>query len=178
MFSTTYILFSKIYRSKYVEFLQTDFPKVPFTTDYNLFIEIGKLGRKLVDLHLMKSKELQNPIAKFQGHGDDTVKKIAYQEEARVYINQTQFFEGVERDVWEYLIGGYQVLSKWLKYRKGRTLSFEDIKHFCKVATVLKRTVEIQDEIDKLYPNVEKDVVPFEKKNVTIEKYTKSEAKC
>ena len=168
------VLFSNIYRNKYVEFLKTDFPRVPFTTNYNLFIEMGKLGRKLIDLHLMKSKDLQNPIAKFQGDGDNTVKKIVYHEEIEsVYINKTQYFEGVNRDVWECLIGGYQVLSKWLKYRKGRKLSLEDIKHFCNVATALKRTMEIQDEIDKLYPAIEKDVIQFKEDSVTIDKYTK-----
>lgn len=160
------VLFSNIYRSKYVEFLQTDFPRVPFTTDYDLFIELRKLGRKLVDLHLMKSKELQNPIARFQGDEDNTLKKIAYQEEkARVYINETQFFAGIGKDVWEYLIGGYQVLSKWLKYRSGRKLSLDDIKHYCKVATAIKKTIEIQEEIDELYPAVEKDIIEFKENN-------------
>ena len=168
------ILFSNIYRSKYVEFLRTDFPRVPFTTDYNLFTELGKLGRKLVDFHLMKANELKNPIAKFQGDGDNTVKKVVcHEEEARVYINKTQYFEGIKSDVWEYLIGGYEVLSKWLKYRKGRKLSLEDIKHFCRVATALQNTIEIQDQIDSLYPDVEKDVIQFKKDSVTIDKYTK-----
>jgi len=171
------IFYSNIYRSKYEEFLKSDFPRVPLTIDYNLFIEMGKLGRKLVDLHLMKSKELKNPIAKFQGDGDNTVKKIAYhEEEARVYINKIQYFEGIRSDVWEYLIGGYQVLSKWLKYRKGRKLSLEDIRHFCEVATVLHNTIELQDEIDGLYPDVEKDVIEFEEDSVTMDKYTKYRA--
>jgi predicted helicase len=168
------VLFSNTYRNKYTEFLETDFPRVPFTTDYSHFIDVGRLGRKLVDLHLMKSTELQKPIAKFQGDGDNTVEKIAYREgETRLYINKTQYFEGITRNMWEYLIGGYQVLSKWLKYRKGRKLSLEDIKHFCKVATALKKTIEIQEEIDKLYPDVEKDVIEFKenRQNASLEKY-------
>ena len=63
--------------------------------------------------------------------------------------------------MWEYQIGGYQVLSKWLKYRKKRKLSLADIKHYCKVITALKKTIEIQDEINKLYPDVEKNIVEF-----------------
>lgn len=63
-------------------------------------------------------------------------------------------------------------MYKWLKYRKGRKLSLEDIKHFCKVATALKMTIEIQQEIDELYPDVEKSVISFETEKVSIEKYT------
>ena len=169
------VFYSNTYRTKYAEFLKTDFPRVPFTSDYNLFIKMGKMGKKLVKLHLMKSEELKNPIAKFQGDGDNTVKKPEYDEkEGRVHINRTQFFEGIEKHVWDCRIGGYQVLSKWLNYRRGRKLTLEDIKHYCKVVTALKRTNEIQEEIDKLYPDVEKNVIVFkEDNNVNLEKYSK-----
>jgi len=65
--------------------------------------------------------------------------KVRYNEEKnRVYINQAQYFEGIAKEVWQYQIGGYQILNKWLKDRKRRTLSLEDIKHYCKVTTLLK----------------------------------------
>jgi hypothetical protein len=148
------ILYSNVYRSKYAEFLKIDFPKVPFTKDYELFSTIGKYGSKLVDLHLMKSAELDNPIAKFQGSGDYQVKKPKYNEkEKRVYINDDQYFEGIGREVWQYQIGGYQVLYKWLKDRE--ELSLDDIKHYCQIATALEKTIEIQRDIDKIYPDIE-----------------------
>ena len=81
--------------------------------------------------------------------------------ERRVYINKTQYFEGVEPEVWEYQIGGYQVLDKWLKDRKKRILNLDDIKHYCRVVTALSKTIEIQTEIDVLYPQVEKDTIPM-----------------
>jgi len=169
------VLHSTIYRKKYAESLKIAFPRIPFTSDYDLFISIGNLGKKLVDLHLMKSENLKNPIAKFQGDGDNTLEEPIYnQEKGRVYINKTQFFEGVEKSVWEYQIGGYQVLSKWLRYRRGRKLSLEDIKHYCKVVTALKKTIEIQEEIDKLYPDVEKDIVEFkenDKQNASLDEF-------
>jgi len=168
------VFYSNVYREKYTKGLRIDFPRVPFTNDHNLFSKMTKLGKKLVDLHLMKADELKKPVAKFQGHGDNTIEKPVYNKERkRSYINKTQYFEGIEKDVWEYQIGGYQVLSKWLKYRKGRKLSLEDIKHFCKVATALKKTMEIQEEIDKLYPDVEKDVIEFKenRQNASLEKY-------
>jgi len=168
------ISYSNIYRTKFAEFLKIDFPRVPITANYDLFMEMAELGKKLVDLHLLKSELLSHPIAKFHGKGDSMVEKPIYDgKRSRVYINKTQYFEGIERDVWEYQIGGYPVLSKWLKYRKKRNLSLDDIKHYCKVVTALKRTIEIQDEIDKLYPDVEKDIMEFKEQNASLEKYAK-----
>jgi len=152
------VLYSNVYRTKYAEFLKTDFPRVPFAKDYELFSRMGKYGSELVDLHLLKSAELNNPIAKFQGSGDNQVEKPRYDED-RVYINNDQYFEGIEKEVWEYQIGGYQVLDKWLKDRKGRKLSLDDIKHYCQIATALKKTIEVQEEIDNLYLSVEKETV-------------------
>ena len=161
VFYYTYgVLYANSYRSKYAEFLKIDFPKVPFTKDYDLFLKIGECGRKLVDLHLVRLAELDEPIAKFQGSGDNKVEKPSYVgEKKRVYINKTQYFEGVERGVWEYQIGGYQVAWKWLKDRKGKALSVDDIRHYCKVITALKKTMEVQREIDSLFPDVEKEVI-------------------
>jgi predicted helicase len=152
------ILYSNVYRSKYAEFLKTDFPKVPFTRDYELFSTIGKYGSKLVDLHLIKSVELNNPIVKFQGSGDYGVGKVRYEEKGKqVHINDSQYFEGIEREVWEYQIGGYQVLDRWLKYRK--KLSLDDIEHYCQIATALEKTIEIQRDIDNIYLDTEKDTL-------------------
>ena len=154
------ILYSNIYRTKYAEFLKIDFPRVPFTKNYELFSRMGKYGKQLVDLHLLKSAELGNPVARFQGAGDNHVEKPRYNEEGkRVYINDDQYFEGIDKEAWEYQIGGYQVLDKWLKDRKGRKLSLEDIKHYCQVVTALKKTIEIQEEIDNLYLDIEKETV-------------------
>ena len=61
--------------------------------------------------------------------------------------------------MWEYQIGGYQVLDKWLKDRKKRILNLDDIKHYCRVVTALSKTIEIQAKIDQLYPEVEKEIV-------------------
>jgi hypothetical protein len=79
--------------------------------------------------------------------------------EAKVSINKDQYFEGITEEVWKYQIGGYQVCDKWLKDRKGRMLSLDDIKHYCKVVTAIKCTIEIQKEIDNLYPEIEKEII-------------------
>ncbi len=157
------VLYANSYRSKYAEFLKADFPKVPFTKDYDLFLKIGELGKRLVDLHLMQSAELDSPIAKLRGSGDCKVERPSYnRDEKRIYINKSQYFEGVEEEVWEYQIGGYQVAEKWLKDRKGRPLSPDDIRHYCKVITALKKTIEIQQDIDALYTEVETETVPID----------------
>ena len=151
------VLYAPTYRTKYADFLKTDFPRVPFTRDQALFKKLAALGEKLVELHLLKSSELNKPICRFQGKGDNRVEKQSYSpKEKRVYINKTQYFEGVEPDVWEYQIGGYQVLDKWLKDRKKRILSMEDIKHYCRLVTAIAKTIEIQGNIDELYPEIEK----------------------
>lgn len=154
------VLYSKIYRTKYAEFLKIDFPRVPFTKDYKLFRKMAKCGEKLADLHLLKASELETPVAKFQGKGDNKVEKIKYDEkERRLYINKDQYFDGIKAEIWQYQIGGYQVCDKWLKDRKGRILSLDDIKHYCKIVTSLQRTAEIQKTIDNIYPDIEKETI-------------------
>ena len=153
------VLYSNTYRTKYAEFLKIDFPRIPFTNDYDVFVKISALGKRLVDLHLLKSSELGPPIAKFQGAGDSAVNKVGLNESGnRVYINDTQYFEGIPKEVFEYQIGGYQVLSKWLKDRKGRYLTLEDSIAYSKIATSISKTIEIQKEINLLYPSVETSI--------------------
>jgi len=156
------VLYSNTYRTKYAEFLRIDFPRVPFTKDYELFILMGSYGKRLTDLHLLESSELDTPIARFDGEGDGKVEKLRYDEEqGRVYINSEQYFEGVIKEIWEYHVGGYQVCQKWLKDRKNRELSLDEIKQYCKIVTALQKTMEIQKLIDAVYPEVEKDIIEF-----------------
>ncbi|MBF0345547.1 MAG: N-6 DNA methylase [Nitrospirae bacterium] len=154
------VLYSNRYRTKYAEFLKTDFPKIPFTEDHGLFINISEHGKRLVQLHLLKSPELDPPIARYQGKGDNRVRKLKYDDkEKHLYINETQYFEGIKNDVWRYRIGSYQVCEKWLKDRKERPLSFEEIKTYCKIVTALQKTTEIQSEIDLLYDKLENAII-------------------
>lgn len=153
------ILYSNIYRQKYQEFLKSDFPRIPFTSNYQTFQHLAVLGEQLIELHLLKSKLLNNSVSKYEGKGDDRVEKRDYHEDSkRLYINNSQFFDSVAPEVWNYYIGGYQVLDKWLKDRKGRVLSTDDQLHFRKVITALNQTLDIQERIDKFYPEVEKSI--------------------
>lgn len=170
LYYTYAVLYAPTYRQTYAEFLKSDFPRVPFTTDYELFCELAELGEQLTELHLMKSDKLNDPIAKFQGEGNNVIakaKKVGrnYQpDEERVYINEDgQYFEGIPEDVWKYQVGGYQVLDKWLYDRRERKLSNEEIQHYCRVATALYHTIELQKEIDEVYQGVEEDVMEWGK---------------
>jgi predicted helicase len=155
------LFYSNIYRETYAEFLKIDFPRIPFTSDYDLFMEIGKLGKELTALHLLKSSKLDSPIAKYQGSGDnDRIEKVIYEEdEQRIYINKEKYFEVISPKVWNYNIGGYQVLHKYLKDRKDRMI--DDAPRYCRIVTALYKTIEIQKQIDKLYPEIEKNLISF-----------------
>jgi predicted helicase len=153
------VLYSNIYRQKYLEFLKIDFPRIPFTKDYKLFKKLSEIGRQLVELHLLKSDSLNTPSSRFEGNnsGLSLVKKVNYNaKEKRVYINDNQYFTNVEPEIWNYFIGGYQVLNKWLKDRKGKYLTDEEIKTYIKIIEALKQTLILQKEIDEIYPEIEK----------------------
>lgn len=155
------VFYSNIYRKTYAEFLKIDFPRVPFTADYDLFKKMGELGKQLAELHLLKSPALDPPVAKYQGSGtNDRIEKITYKEdEQRIYINEDKYFEGVAPEVWNYYIGGYQVLQKYLKERKGRNM--DDAPRYCRIITALSKTIELQKQIDGIYPETEIDLVQF-----------------
>ncbi|MCK4734127.1 MAG: hypothetical protein KAT65_16865 [Methanophagales archaeon] len=53
--------------------------------------------------------------------------------------------------MWGYQIGGYQVMAKYLKDRKKRELSLEEIGHYRKVAKAIARTIEVQEEFEEVY---------------------------
>jgi len=90
----------------------------------------------------------------YPARGDHTVEKVRYVDNDRqVWINGKQYFEGVPPDVWEFHIGGYQVLEKWLKDRKGRTLSYDDVSHYGKIVVALRETIRLMAEIDELIPS-------------------------
>jgi hypothetical protein len=112
-------------------------------------------------LHLLKSAELDPPAARYQGGGaNDRIERVEYDPESgRVSINDDKYFEGIEPDVWNYQIGGYQVLMKYLKDRKGRIM--DDPRRYARIATALQKTIEIQKEIDEIYPQVEEAVIEF-----------------
>ena len=112
---------------------------------------MAEKGAALVVLHLMESPLLNNLITRYEVKGDHLVEKVSYDEKTqRVSINKTQYFDGVPPEIWNFHIGGYQVCEKWLKDRKGRKLTIDDIDHYQKIVVALKETIRLMSEIDEV----------------------------
>lgn len=153
------VLYAPTYRARYAGFLRLDFPRIPLTADRELFDALAALGGRLVELHLLRSPELDPPLARFEGAGDGRVAKgkgLHYDPDAgRVAINAGQHFAPVSPEVWQYQVGGYQVCHKWLKDRAERQLSLAEVRTYCRIVTALARTIEVQRAIDAVYGAVE-----------------------
>ena len=136
------ILHAPAYRAAYADFLRTDFPRIPFAQEWADFEALAALGWELAETQLLRRAPVDVPPGKFVGKGTNAVEKPRWSErEGIVWINDTQGFAGIAPDVWAFTIGGYQVLDKYLKSRKGRTLSLDEIEHLERVIAVLGFTV-------------------------------------
>ncbi len=149
-------LCSPTYRKRYEEFLKIDFPSVPLPSNYEVFKRLSDLGKELVDLHLLRHPDLEKTEVGFPKGDSNKVEKVGYDaDDQKVFINKEQYFEGVPNEVWEYQIGAYQVMEKYLKDRKGRKLSLDEINHYMKVAKAIQLTIELQQKIDEVYGKTE-----------------------
>jgi predicted helicase len=144
------------FRNRYSDFLKRDFPRVPLTSDIRLFRALAEKGRELVALHLLKDEDapqINQFATKFRKPGTNVVERVEYDPATRyVHINDKQYFEGVPSETWDFQIGGYKVCEKWLKDRKGRELSYDDIQHWQRVVVALTETRRLMEEIDALIP--------------------------
>lgn len=141
------VLHSPAYREKYMEFLKTDFPRIPYPNNAEKFWQLVKIGGEIRRIHLLESPIVEQFITKYPMDGDNVVVKPEYKD-GNVYINEIQYFANVSLAAWEFYIGGYQPAQKWLKDRKGRTLEFDDILHYQKIIVALTETARITGEID------------------------------
>jgi predicted helicase len=143
------VLHSPTYRLKYKEFLKTDFPRVPYPQNAGSFWQLVNLGSEIRQIHLLESSVLNKNITTYPVNGSNEVTKLKY-EDAKVWINGDQYFDYVPQIAWEFYIGGYQPAQKWLKDRKGRILSYEDIQHYQKIIVALNETDRLMKEINKV----------------------------
>ena len=166
------VFHSPTYRERYDQFLRADFPRVPLTDDAELFRTLAGLGGELTAVHLLKSNSLSTVQFSYPISGDNVVEKAHPNyygagekpsgetvpiERGRVYISKSnrrsgkrgQYFDGVSPEVWASRIGGYQPMDKWLKDRKGRALTFDDIAHYQRIAAALQETIRLTAEIDE-----------------------------
>ncbi|MDE2951088.1 MAG: N-6 DNA methylase [Chloroflexota bacterium] len=156
IFYYAYAVFhSPTYRERYAEFLKIDFPRLPLTSDVSLFAALVGLGAELVSLHLMKSPKLADYMTDYDIEGENEVSRgypKYVEKHKRVHINKAQYFGGVAPEIWDFHIGGYRVAEKWLKDRRGRKLSYEDLTHYQKIIVALSETQRIMQEIDEAIP--------------------------
>jgi hypothetical protein len=157
IFNYTYAVFhSPSYRERYAEFLKIEFARLPIPDNSPFFRKLCLCGAKLVALHTMKM-EGDTPIG-FDVPGTNVVEQVSYVpvnketgvRQGRVHINAGQYFEGISPAVWQMRIGGYQVCEKWLKDRKGRTLTHDDIEHYQRTVNALAETRSLMAQIDAL----------------------------
>ena len=137
------------YRAKYKDFLKSDFPRIPPAKDSKSFWQLVKLGGQLRKLHLLDEKELGTLTTTYPVSGTNEVEKLEYKD-GKVYINLTQYFDGVSQEVFDFYIGGYQPAQKWLKDRKGQSLTYDDIRHYQQIIAAQFKTIEIMKKIDIL----------------------------
>ena len=167
LFHYVYAIFhSDSYRDKYAQLLKTDFPYIQVTSDRDLFERLCALGADLVALHLLKDdyvkaswnvrqEEQRSPfnrlIGQFKGiESADVAKGHPKYKDGYVYVNPSCYFEGVPEHVWSFYVGGYRVCEKWLKDRRGRILSDEDVNHYQRIVVALDETISLIREIDRV----------------------------
>lgn len=143
------VLHSPAYRDCYAEFLKIDFPRIPYPKDAKTFHALAEKGAELRALHLMESPALDNRITTYPVDGNHEVIKPAYKD-GNVWINDNQYFGNVPEIAWNFYIGGYQPAQKWLKDRRGRNLSIDDIMHYQRIIVALTETHRIMQEIDTI----------------------------
>jgi predicted helicase len=152
IFNYAYGVFhSPEYRRRYAEFLKIDFPRLPLPRSLHMFRALSGFGRELVAFHLLESPRLNRRFASYAGRANPEVEKISYDRNT-VWINKayTCGFQNVPEAVWRFHVGGYQVCEKWLKDRKGNTLSADDVRHYDRVVGALTETIHLMAEIDKV----------------------------
>lgn len=152
------VLHTPSYHEHYKEFLKIDFPRIPYPENADEFNRIAAIGEKLRKLHLMQ--EIPQPLTvSFNTPGDNVISDLRYEKEipdqvgddkvGKVFINKSQCFENIPELAWNFYIGGYQPAQKWLKDRKNRTLTYDDIEHYRKIIAILVETHNLMQKLDK-----------------------------
>ncbi|PDX17122.1 DNA methyltransferase [Helicobacter pylori] len=146
------LLYSPHYRKRYEDFLKADYPKILFTNNKDLFRALSLLGIELIGLHVLNKESLNHSFKKlkdatigesrYKDECNPIIKKPFYNEpEQRLYINHSAYFRGVSQEIYDYRIGGYGVLDKYLKSHKNESCNFDHVSNIIKVIAC---TIEIQ----------------------------------
>ncbi len=148
------VLHAPVYREKYAGFLRIDFPRTPFPESRDDFEALAALGWDLMSAHLMRDVPALG-LGAYKGKGGHEVEKPRYSaQEKALYINKTKHFANVPQEVWDFHIGGYRVIDKYLKSRKGRALSLDEITNVTNICNILAFTIDQMAAIDEAYEAV------------------------
>ena len=146
------VLNSNSFRNKFGSILKIDFPRVPFVNDKKVFKKLSKFGEQLVSYHLL-DENIQSKIT-FPERGSDTIDKIKFDEKKnQVWINKKQYFDKVSLKLWNFQLGGYMPIQKYLKDRKGKKLTHDELMLYPMLVESILRTIEVQSEIDESIEN-------------------------
>ena len=142
------ILHSPRYRTRYVDFLKSDFPRIPFPESGDEFIRLSAIGNRLIQIHLLC--EYNTAITEaIQLHGGEDIKVTAVKHQGdKLYINKTTYFAPIPADIFNFPIGGYLPLDKYLKSRKGRKLTHDDIDTIKQTTAAITETIALMQQID------------------------------
>ncbi len=147
-------LYNPRYREKYLEYLKTGFARINFEVEQKTFDDFATLGKKLVELHLFK-RDLKDEIdfifLKEDKKANFKIEK--YQEKDRfidnkIILNEDLAISPISAEIWQFTIGGYQVIKQWLKYRNDYECSKEELEHLLKMCKVIKETINLQKELN------------------------------
>ncbi len=145
------ILHSREYRKRYEDFLKIDFPRIPFSENTKLFNEMIDLGRELSELYLMKSRRINEPLVTLKGSTNDNsviIRTLMHLDDNKLKINKKEYFDGISKRVYDFYIGGYRVCHKWLRDRRGKELTLNEIHFFGKIVRVIQEIMRIMEKID------------------------------
>lgn len=161
------VMNARAYGALFRSQLKRDFPRLPLIENVKLFRTLVNLGRELVGLHLLESPKLETLITRYEGPRNPEVEKPTWSSDT-VWIDKAQAigFQGVLENVWNFKIGGYQVCERWLKDRKSRTLSSDDITYYQKIIVALSETIRVIGEIDAVVENHGGWPAAFAKRNL------------
>jgi len=146
------LLWAPLYRARYADLLKQDYPRIMLTADASVARQLINIGHQLILLHLLEA----NPphVCRLTGRGSRLVERVSFTQTGgaagQIWINTEQSFEPIEVEVWEFEVGGFQVCDKWLKDRRGRTLSADDVDTYRSLVAAVSETINLMEQLDEI----------------------------
>ena len=146
------VLYSHRYREKYKDELKIDYPRVPYPLSGPYFRVLSNFGERIRTL-LTGKANIQN--IEYDVHIEDSMVERYKLQNNKIYINKSSYFYSPNdnqnlQEIWEYNIGGNSVLQKWLKDRKGITISKEDVYHYLSMMASIKKIILLMEDVDRV----------------------------